>query len=41
MHDRFEATHILLHFQAHVERLLDAKIKCVQSDWGGGIPENT
>jgi hypothetical protein len=22
-------------FQAHVERLLDTKIKCVQSNWGG------
>jgi hypothetical protein len=22
-------------FQAHVERLLDTKIKCVQSDWVG------
>jgi hypothetical protein len=22
-------------FQAHVERLLDTKIKCIQSDWGG------
>ena len=26
---------IYLQFQAHVERLLDTKIKCVQSDWGG------
>ena len=24
-------------FQAHVERLLDYKIKAVQSDWGGGV----
>ena len=35
MHDRTETPCILLQFQAHVERLLDTKIKCVQSDWGG------
>jgi hypothetical protein len=35
MHDRSEAPHIFLQFQTHVERLLDTKIKCVQSDWGG------
>jgi histone deacetylase 1/2 len=35
MHDRIEAPHIFCEFQLHVERLLDAKIKCVQSDWGG------
>jgi transposase InsO family protein len=35
MHDRSEATGIFLQFQTHVERLLDTKIKCVQSDWGG------
>ena len=35
MHDRIEAPRILLPFQAHVEHLLDTKIKCVQSDWGG------
>jgi hypothetical protein len=34
MHDRTEAQRIFLQFQAHVERLLDTKIKCVQSDWG-------
>jgi hypothetical protein len=36
MHDRTEAQRIFLQFQAHVERLLGTKIKCVQSDWGGG-----
>jgi hypothetical protein len=35
MHDRIEAQRIFIHFQAHVERLLDTKIKHVQSDWGG------
>ena len=35
MHDRTEAPRIFLQFQAHVERLLDTKIKWVQSDWGG------
>ena len=35
MHDRIEAPRIFLQFQAHVERLLDTKIKWVQSDWGG------
>lgn len=35
LHDRSEAPQIFLQFQAHVERLLDSKIKCVQSDWGG------
>lgn len=35
MHDRTKAQRIFLQFQAHVERLLDTKIKCVQSDWGG------
>jgi hypothetical protein len=35
MNDRTNAQHIFLHFQAHVERLLDTKIKCIQSDWGG------
>lgn len=35
MCDRTEVQRIFLQFQAHVERLLDAKIKCVQSDWGG------
>ena len=35
MHDRTEAPRILLKFQAYVERLLDTKIKCVQSNWGG------
>jgi hypothetical protein len=34
MHDRSEVTSFFLQFQAHVERSLDAKIKCVQSDWG-------
>ena len=34
MHDRTEAPRILVQLQAHVERLLDTKIKCVQSDWG-------
>jgi transposase InsO family protein len=35
MHDRTKAPHIFLQFQSHVERLLNTKIKCVQSDWGG------
>jgi hypothetical protein len=35
MHDRTEAPRIFLQFQTHIERLLDTKIKCVQSDWGG------
>jgi transposase InsO family protein len=35
MHDRTEAHHIFLQIQSHVERLLNTKIKCVQSDWGG------
>jgi hypothetical protein len=35
MHDRTEAPHLFSQFQTHVERLLDPKIKCVQSDWGG------
>lgn len=33
--DRTEAQHIFCLFQAHVERLLNTKIKSVQSDWGG------
>jgi hypothetical protein len=35
MHDRSDTTSIFMQFQAHVEHLLDAKIKYVQSDWGG------
>jgi hypothetical protein len=35
MHDCTQAPHIFCEFQLHVERLLDTKIKCVQSDWGG------
>jgi hypothetical protein len=35
MIDRTEAHHIFLQFQKHVERLLDNKIRCVQSNWGG------
>jgi hypothetical protein len=35
MCDRTEAHCIFLQFQAHVERLLNTKIKCAQSDWGG------
>jgi hypothetical protein len=35
MHDRSEAPHIFLQIQTHVECLLNTKIKCVQSDWGG------
>jgi hypothetical protein len=34
MHDRSEVQRIFLQFQTHVERLLDTKIKYVQSDWG-------
>jgi hypothetical protein len=37
MHDRSEAQHIFVQFQTHVEHLLDTKVKCVQSDWGGSI----
>lgn len=35
MVDRTDVQRIFLQFQAHVERLLDSKIKCIQSDWGG------
>jgi len=35
MVDRTEVQRIFLQFQKHVERLLDNKIRCVQSDWGG------
>jgi hypothetical protein len=35
VHDRSDTTSIFMQFQAHVEHLLDAKIKCVQSDCGG------
>jgi hypothetical protein len=35
MTDRTDAQRLFVQFQAHVERLLDTKIKCVQSDWGG------
>lgn len=35
MKDRTVAQHIFRLFQAHVERLLNTKIKSVQSDWGG------
>jgi transposase InsO family protein len=35
MRDRTEVPRIFREFQIHVERLLDTKIKCVQSDWGG------
>lgn len=35
MHDRTEVQRIFLQFQTHAERLLDTKIKFVQSDWGG------
>jgi hypothetical protein len=34
MNDRTDAQHIFMLFHAHVERLLDIKIKCVQYDWG-------
>jgi hypothetical protein len=37
MHDRTEAPKIFQLFQTNVERLLDAKIKIVQSDWGVSI----
>jgi transposase InsO family protein len=30
-----EVEQVFLHFQNHVERMLNTKIKCVQSDWGG------
>ena len=32
MHDCIEVSSILLQFHAHVERLLDTKIKCVLFD---------
>jgi hypothetical protein len=35
LHNRSEVAQIFLQFQAHVERLLETKIKFVQSDWGG------
>jgi hypothetical protein len=35
MHDRSKAQRIFVQFQSHVKRILDTKIKCVQSDWGG------
>jgi hypothetical protein len=35
MVDRTEAQRIFLQFKKHVERLLDTKIRCVQSDCGG------
>jgi hypothetical protein len=35
MINRTEAQRIFLQFQKHIERLLDTKIRCVQSDWGG------
>ena len=35
LHAKSDVEQIFLRFQAHVERLLNAKIKCVQSDWGG------
>jgi hypothetical protein len=35
MNDRTDAQRIFMLFQAHVERLLDTKIKRIQSDWGG------
>lgn len=35
MHDRTDVQRIFPQFQAHVERLFNSKIKCVQSDWGG------
>jgi hypothetical protein len=41
MNDRTNAQHIYMLFQAHVERLLDTKIKCVQSDWVGNIKNFT
>lgn len=35
MNDRTDVHHIFFISQAHVEHLLDTKIKCVQSNWGG------
>jgi histone deacetylase 1/2 len=35
MVDRTDVQRIFVQFKNHVERLLDTKIKCVQSDWGG------
>jgi hypothetical protein len=35
MCDRTESPRIFLQFQSHVECLLNIKIKCVQSNWGG------
>jgi hypothetical protein len=36
MNDQTDVQHIFMLFQAHVERLLDTKLYCVQSDWSGG-----
>lgn len=41
MHDRSEVPRIFRQFQTHVERLLNTKIKCVQSDWGGEYQKNS
>jgi hypothetical protein len=41
MHDRSEAPRFFQLFQTSVERLLDAKIKIVQSDWGGESTKNS
>jgi hypothetical protein len=35
MHARIDAHRIFIEFKNHVECLLDRKIKCIQSDWGG------
>jgi hypothetical protein len=35
MHARTDVPRIFIEFKTHVELLLDRKIKCIQSDWGG------
>jgi hypothetical protein len=41
LHAKSDVESIFLRFQKHVELLLDAKIKSVQSDWGVNIVVST
>ena len=41
MHARTDAPRIFIEFKTHVELLLDRKIKCTQSDWGGEYKKYT
>jgi hypothetical protein len=41
MHARTDAPRIFIEFKTHVERLLDRKIKCIQSDWVENIKKYT